>query len=279
MGFLERAIRKGIKKGIGDAISQTIQPKANEIINKATEEIENVTRQAQQQSRQHQKSPLDNAFANLESATLNYATEASKNVKVCPSCQQSTSADKKFCPNCGSKLPEQTLAQSCVCTTCGKQNNVGTRFCQECGSKLPYALEEERQAYQRDQEVLKMWNECLSNYPIWGCGGKDLFLEPCGDGYRFNANFEGSYTEARKAIESYRSVLSENGFVHAGQYKSEKHFYKMVEGKCYHVDLEHCFESSSDTPEIYFDINEPYGGFYYKKEEKKVKGLKDLFKF
>lgn len=56
------------------------------------------------------------------------------------------------------------------------------------------------------------------------------------------------------------------------------HLYKMYNGRCLHVDLEHCFEGDCEWPTIGFDLSEPTGGFdYVKPEPKKVGGLKDLF--
>ena len=43
---------------------------------------------------------------------------------------------KKFCPTCGTVLPEQTLGQGAKCGKCGKQNMAGEGFCSGCGAKL-----------------------------------------------------------------------------------------------------------------------------------------------
>ena len=53
----------------------------------------------------------------------------------------------------------------------------------------------------------------------------------------------------------------------------------VIDGVCYHVDTEHCFEGDSDCPAIGFDKSEPYGGFnYVKPEPKKKTSFMDLFK-
>ena len=77
MGFLERAIRKGISQGVGDAIgkavSQAIEPKATELANKAAAHIDNAAAQTIQHT-STASSGLENAFSNLERAANNYAT-------------------------------------------------------------------------------------------------------------------------------------------------------------------------------------------------------------
>ena len=86
--------------------------------------------------------------------------------------------------------------------------------------------------------------------------------------------------------------MKANGFREAGQYPDRAHLYKKINGKCYHVDTEHCFEGSMERPEIWFNIQEPSGGFDYVKPEPKQQtrfdlndlkngldgGLKNLFK-
>ena len=206
---------------------------------------------------------------------MGYATEVGKNVKMCPGCGQPVSADKKFCPTCGTQLPEETLAQGAVCPSCGKQNDVGTRFCAECGTKLPLAVQEEQQQAQRDAQVWALWDAHLANYPKWDLGGKEPCLECEGEYVRFYVTFNTDFA-AQAAIKQYGAVLKENGFTTAGQYPTECHLYKMVNGQCYHVDLEHCFDGDSDCPTIYFNIQEPTGGFNYVKPEEKKMDLDDL---
>lgn len=145
MNFLERALRRGISDGIGravgNAISKAVEPKAAELASKAARQLDQHSQSTVQQGTQTVKS-LEGALANLERAAQGYATEISKNIKICPSCGQGVTADKKFCPECGTRLPDQTAADNAVCPSCGKQNAAGNRFCQECGTKLPAALNE-----------------------------------------------------------------------------------------------------------------------------------------
>ncbi len=281
MGFLERAIRRGVSdavgKAIGNAVQQAVEPKATELANKAANSID---RASQGIEKEAQKSTgFDGAMANLQRSVESYATEAAKNMKICPACEEPCSADKKFCPKCGAKLPDTTVAEGSVCRVCGKQNTVGTKFCQECGTKLPAAVAEEEAAAARDASVLALWDEKLSNYPKWSCGGSDFYLEEHEPGYLvFTPNFFGEVNQAHIAVRQYRDILIQKGFKQAGQYPSVEHLYKKVNGVCYHVDTEHCFDGDSDCPSIGFDTTEPTGGFDYVKPQPKKSSIFDLFK-
>lgn len=283
MGFLERAIRRGVSEGIGKAVGQAItkavEPTATELANKAAQHFDNA---AQQNSRPKAQiaSGLEGAFANLERAAQGYATEMSKNIKVCPNCNQPSDKEKTFCPSCGTRLPETTVSEGAVCTECNKQNPVGAKFCDACGAKLPAAIAEEQAQADRNAAVIAEWDTKLPQYPKWNCGGKNYCIEDM-DGYiRFSADFEGNRFAAEQAVAQYRKALVQNGFIQAGQYPNIAHLYKRVNGVCYHADTEHCFEGDPDCPNIYFNIDEPTGGYdYVKPEPKKQVGLKDLFKF
>ncbi len=282
MGFLDRAIRRGISEGVGkavgNAISKAVEPKATELANHAAQRIDAAAGSAAQQTNTA-VSGLSGAFANLERAAQGYATEMSKNMKICPDCGQPADAQKKFCPSCGAKLPEQTVAQGAVCTACGAQNSIGTKFCAECGTKLPAAIQEEQAALRKDEAVMLEWDTMLSAYPKWNCGGSGYNIEQLDGGVMFAASFNGNSAAARQAVTQYRILLQENGFRLAGQYPDVSHLYKMVNGVCYHVDTEHCFDGDSDWPTVYFNIAEPYGGFnYVKPEPKKQFDITDLFK-
>ena len=111
MSFLERAIKNGISKGIsnavGNAVKQAVEPKATAYANKVADELDqaaqNVSQQTNEAAQQTARATggLEGAFANLQQSMENYATQAAKNMKICPKCQTPSSADKTFCPNCG----------------------------------------------------------------------------------------------------------------------------------------------------------------------------------
>lgn len=280
MGFLDRAIRRGISEGVGKAVGGAIEkavaPKAEQLANQTAQQLDQAAQTTAQQTTQT-ATGFTGAFANLQRAAEGYATEMSKNMKLCPACGQPAGADQKFCPACGAKLPEETVAEGAVCPSCGKQNTVGTKFCSDCGAKLPAAVQEEQAAQAKDEETMRQWDELLSVYPKWSCGGTGYELEGFGNGSNFSVSFT-SEAAAQNAVRQYRELLVQNGFRQAGQYPDTCHAYKMVNGVCYHCDTEHCFEGGGDRPTIYFNISEPSGGFnYVKPEPKKQMSLKDFF--
>ncbi len=277
MGFLERAIRRGVSDAVGKAIGKAIEPTVTDLTNKAANAIDQAAQNTEQQVAR--SSGLEGAMANLERSVQGYATEAAKNMKVCPNCNKPTTADKKFCPECGTQLPEQTVAQGAVCPSCGKQNAIGTKFCQDCGTKLPAAIAEEQAQADRNAAVMAEWDAKLPQYPKWTCGGTKMYIDDYGTHYIFGAEFGGNATAAGRAVSEYRQVLLQNGFRQAGEYPSVEHLYKRVDGVVYHVDTEHCFDGDSDCPSIGFDKSEPRGGFdYVKPEPKKKTSFLDLFK-
>ena len=289
MNFLKRTIRNAVSQGvsrglgnaIGKAVQQAVEPKATEYANKAAEHFDQAAGNMAQQTQQA-TSGLEGAFANLSRSMESYANQMTKDLKVCPECGQPTSADKKFCPGCGAKLPEQTLGESAVCPACGKQNGVGQKFCADCGTKLPIAVQEEQARQAKDAQELARWEALLPGVPKWSFGGSGYNLEEYEPGaVGFSASFQGNHQAARQAVEQYRQVLLQNGFRQAGQYPSMEHLYKRVNGQCFHVDMEHCFDGGSGQVTLGFDRNEPYGGFDYVKPEPRNKdiGLDDLKKF
>ena len=290
MSFLKRtiqnAVSQGISRGISDAVGkavkQAVEPRATEYANKAAEHFDQAAGNAAQQTRQA-TSGLEGAFANLERSMQGYANQMTKDLKVCHECGQPTSGDKKFCPSCGAKLPEQTLGQSAVCPACGKQNSVGTKFCQDCGTKLPIAVQEEQAQLAKDEAELAQWDTLLPQYPKWICGGSQFNLEEYEPGVvNFSAGFHGDTAAAHRAVAQYRQILQQNGFRQAGQHPTQEQLFKRIDGVVYNVDTEHCFEGDPDRACIGFCIREPYGGFdYVKPEPKKSKdiGLDDLKDF
>ena len=282
MGFLERAIRRGVREGVGkavgNAIGKAIEPTATNLANQAANAIDQASQNTQQQVQR--SSGFEGAMSNLERSMQGYATEAAKNVKVCPSCGKPNGADKKFCADCGTKLPEQTLAQGAVCTSCGKQNSIGTKFCQDCGAKLPAAVQEEEMKAQKNAAVMAEWDQKLPQYPKWTCGGDEIYINDYDEnGYGFEAVFKNNPAAAHRAVEEYRHILLQNGFRQAGQYPSKEQLFKRIDGVVYNVDTEHCFEGDPDRASIGFCIREPYGGYdYAKPEPKKKTSFMDLFK-
>ncbi len=274
MGFLERAIRRGVSDAVGKAIGKAIEPTVTDLTNKAANTIDQAAQNTEQQVAR--SSGLEGAMANLERSVQGYATEAAKNMKVCPNCNKPTTADKKFCPECGTQLPEQTVAQGAVCPSCGKQNVIGTKFCQDCGTKLPVAVQEEQMHADDHASVMSKWDKQLPQYPKWNCGGSHFEIEVYDGFTTFSVNFDGNTFRAKQAVEQYRQLLLEGGFREAGENPTIEHLYKMIDGVCYHADTEHCFEGDNDTATIYFNTGEPQGGFYYKPDKKSF-GLKGLF--
>ena len=274
MGFLERAIRRGVSDAVGKAIGKAIEPTVTDLTNKAANAIDQAAQNTEQQVAR--SSGLEGAMANLERSVQGYATEAAKNMKVCPNCNKPTTADKKFCPECGTQLPEQTVVQGAVCPSCGKQNVIGTKFCQDCGTKLPVAVQEEQMHADDHASVMSKWDKQLPQYPKWNCGGSHFEIEVYDGFTTFSVNFDGNTFRAKQAVEQYRQLLLEGGFREAGENPTIEHLYKMIDGVCYHADTEHCFEGDNDTATIYFNTGEPQGGFYYKPDKKSF-GLKGLF--
>ncbi|MBQ4576486.1 MAG: zinc ribbon domain-containing protein [Firmicutes bacterium] len=292
MALFDKALKKGLSDALGKAASNLTQ-QLNQSQNQMNQQNYNQGYQQQnyqQQNYQRQPNPqaqqavnqfasnLETMFSGLTKSVQNYATEMSKNLKMCPNCGKPCSADIKFCDSCGTELPEETLSQGAVCPSCGKQNPLGTKFCQDCGTKLPHAVQEEQRAQAKDAEVMAKWDQALSVFPKWNCGGTGFDLEEMNDGILFRISFP-NYNEARVAVDRYRELLNQNGYQPAGQYPSYEHLYRMIGTTCYHVDLEHCFESDADTPNIYFSVGEPQGGFNYVKPQPNIGGFnfKKLF--
>lgn len=56
-------------------------------------------------------------------------TKSSKHM-ICTSCNNSLPSGTKFCPKCGTSVPEAVK-----CTSCGAELPTGTAFCANCGTK------------------------------------------------------------------------------------------------------------------------------------------------
>ena len=302
MGFLDRAISRGISNAVGNAVEKSVrnvvEPKieqaAANVVNSAAGQINQAVGTADSTAKQpgtvsavnqaevnQAANTLGGIFGGFTTAAASFANEAAKNLKICPACGEGASAEVKFCPKCGGKMPEQTVAQDAICTKCGKQNSIGTRFCQECGEKLPAAAKEEQAAKERAEAVMGQWEQYFPQYPKWCFGGIDYQIDTEMDGvnpyYIFSVTFAND-REGAPALKQYQQLLLQNGFVQAGQYPDICHLYKKIDGICFHVDMEHSFDGDMDCIAINFNRSEPVGGFDYKKPEPKKSSLFDLFK-
>ncbi len=61
--------------------------------------------------------------------------------KVCPGCHEAVSSENKFCPLCGTKLPDLP-ASKVVCPECGAVNKVMDFYCTSCGKPLSHSSTE-----------------------------------------------------------------------------------------------------------------------------------------
>ena len=102
MGFLERAIRRGVSDAVGKAIGKAIEPTVTDLTNKAANAIDQAAQNTEQQV--VRSSGLEGAVSNLERSMQGYATQAAKNVKVCPNCDTVLSDEMGYCPQCGTKI-------------------------------------------------------------------------------------------------------------------------------------------------------------------------------
>ena len=300
MGLFDKLIKDAVSGAVGNAVSEAVkkavQPKADEIavnaVNQAADALNQTANQtaaaadavnqaaaegaqAAAGTEAPSKEEMQAALGTLGSLFGGFVQHAAENMKVCPKCGEGASADKDFCPSCGAKLPDMTVADGAKCTKCGKQNEPGTRFCSGCGEKLPAAVAAEQAAAEADAAVLKEWAEKLPEFPVWSCGGSDMELEQIPDAdtesWRFSVTLVTAVA-AQNAVKQYRQILMQNGYKTEGQYPSEEHLYKRVNGVSFHVDTEHCFEGDAESPSIYFNHSLPNGGYDYKKPEKKQSG-------
>ena len=210
------------------------------------------------------------------------AADSLKDTYVCAMCEEPVKGKKEICPKCGARMPDRSVMELAVCAGCGKQNTPGTERCEGCGAKLPYKLLMEEAQTKKDQGVLDRWSSEIPMFPVWNCGGSCFDLSKLEEGrYYFASWFEGNESEAQASVGRYVALAKSAGFRQAGKYPGDDHLYKMIDGICYHIDTEHCFEGDSDSPSIYFLLNdEPQGGFDYVKPQpaKKSGGLFGMLK-
>ncbi len=121
------------------------------------------------------------------------------------------------------------------------------------------------------------WDTLLPQYPKWSFGGREISLTDEGEYVYAAISFPRGY-DAAQEVRQYRQLLEQSGFRQAGQHPDPCHLYKRADGAVYHVDTEHCFDGGSDNVCLYFNIEEPTGGFDYVKSEPAAKlGAKDIF--
>ena len=73
-----------------------------DLTNKAANAIDQAAQNTEHQAAR--SSGLEGAMANLERSVQGYATEAAKNMKVCPGCKTKCKKNDKCCPVCGQQL-------------------------------------------------------------------------------------------------------------------------------------------------------------------------------
>ena len=131
-GLLGNAVKRGVSQGVNRAVDRAVGNAVEQAVtgaaNKAADAVVPPPPPYQPDPAQ-----LGGMFASFAGAAQGFATEAAKNIKVCPGCGAYCGADTKFCNQCGSPLPELAGIQ---CRNCGMQNGVGTNFCSGCGAKL-----------------------------------------------------------------------------------------------------------------------------------------------
>ena len=135
MGLFDKLMR-GVGRGVGNAVGNAAERKANEVVadkvNEAADNIIKTSGEGVDAEKAAQMGAIAGANASAASA---FAAEYAKNMKQCPKCEEVTTADKQFCPNCGAKLGD-TLGAGALCKKCGKQNLPGEDFCGGCGAKI-----------------------------------------------------------------------------------------------------------------------------------------------
>lgn len=117
----------------------------------------------------------------------------------------------------------------------------------DTGSKTDDETAEE----EHQTQTSSSWNEILRPIPEWTAGDNiELNIE---EGYCCLTAEFNDHDEAIKAVEAYRDQLVSAGFT--PKYDDLEHLCKIVNGKTYEADTEHCFESDDSCPTIYFLIS------------------------
>ncbi len=238
-GAVGKGIGKGITDAVGKAVENAVKPAADKLagqaashLNQATQNLSDSAEAAQtaSQAAAAPAFPTEEGAASLGSVLSGWATamqdaagRVAQNMKECPQCGEVLTADHKFCPKCGTKLPEKTLGEGYLCPNCGKQNVPGTIYCAECGALLP-AAEAEKEAQ------LQKWDALLPQYPKWTLGGQ-IELEAGGEVNGRPAVSLHVGGAGAALLQRYVELLRAEGFVPV--YDGDSYFYyKMVDGVC-----------------------------------------------
>lgn len=152
MGFLKNVVKNAASEGISQGISKGISQGLGKAVSDTRKEMDGASPEAKAAAGSGFAS-LAGSFEQLADSATSYATEMSKKMKHCPNCGEDVLANNDFCPECGAKLPETTIAEQYVCPNCGKQNLVETKFCSGCGTILPWFSAEKAAEERAEQEA------------------------------------------------------------------------------------------------------------------------------
>ena len=276
-------VGRGIRDAVGKAVETAVQPAADKLagqaaeqINQATQSLEKSTQaasaaqsetgstaqsetgsaaQAASQAKYSGTASLEAALKGWTGAMQTAAGQAVQNMKECPRCGEIVTADHKFCPKCGTALPEKTIGEAYLCPKCGKQNLPETVYCVECGTRLPAA--EEARARQ-----ISNWEEWIPHYPKWDLGGELELTQ--GDTMNGEQTVRLFVKNAgQQELNRYIALLKESGFIPAYDGDSDI-YYKVVDGVCRSFDKTDAV--SDDSVSVTFFV-----GDYDKRAEEREK--------
>lgn len=213
---VKNSIRKATSKAVTSAVEKAVEPQVTKVVNKAADSISCATKSAQ--SEQSTTSNLDSAFERLRQNTEAFSKEMELKI---------------FCPSCGSS------------------NSIDSSFCKSCGTKLP-KIDKNQKVKKESNFSIEQWNEKLTSYPVWNCGGTNYEFNDWGKAFSFSAYYRTN-KEAREAVINYRALAKENGFEkNKGLNEKDDILKKTVNGVCYVIDTAHLFEGDDNCVDIYF---------------------------
>lgn len=76
-------------------------------------------------------------------AQLSAEIDRLNNIMRCPGCASTVEYGVRFCPNCGSRMPEPPVPQVECCPECGTERDGDARFCENCGHCFVAAVPQE----------------------------------------------------------------------------------------------------------------------------------------